>query len=106
METEKICANCKFFTNGFFEHDPEIGFTIQVTDDPKDGMCLNPKIGSDNTRGWLKHSDDTHPEDGIYASCDEERGDLYVGKNFGCIHFIEKKIIFYKKQLYPIKNKQ
>lgn len=89
MNTEKICANCKFFRMGWFKHT-ENGFVIEEVDDVEDGMCLHPKIGSDTKDSWLKTNTETPPIDGIYASCDEERGHLHVGKNFGCIHFTNK----------------
>lgn len=86
------CANCKFFKMGYFEHNisvfqPEGGCHLEESDNPELGICLHEKIVSDYKDGWLKTNTKTPPDDGIYATCDEGRGHLIVGKNFGCIHF-------------------
>jgi hypothetical protein len=91
----KICANCKFFKMGRFEHSV-VGNNLKETNNPKDGICLHPKVGSDYKNGWMGLDIDL-PKDGIYASCDEERGELYVGENFGCIHF-EGRFVIAKKE--------
>ena len=44
---------------------------------------------SDYIEGWQgkDEPDDVCPVDGVYASCDEWRGSLTVGQDFGCIHW-------------------
>jgi hypothetical protein len=85
------CANCKFFKNGYFVHndhsDPEQGCRIEKFSKADYGMCMNEKIGSDYKDGWLGTSTQIPPDDGVFACCDEDRGCLWVGKSFGCIHF-------------------
>ena len=54
---------------------------------PGRGICLNPKVTSDYSSDWLKQNVNGCPVDGAYASCDENRGDLEVGEQFGCIHW-------------------
>ena len=45
------------------------------------GQCNNP---------LLVQGGGGCPENGLLATCDEGRGELEVGENFGCIHFKEK----------------
>jgi len=82
------CINCKFFRMGYFEHNADGSETIFIDSDKEDlGICLHEKIGSDYKDGWLRTKTKIPPNDGIYATCDEERAELSVGKNFGCIHY-------------------
>lgn len=70
------CENCKYF-----ELD-----TGQFTGVPVNyGRCSHSKIVDDLYVDPPK--DRIFPSDGIYATCDEGRGELQVGKDFGCIHF-------------------
>ena len=81
------CINCKFFNLGYFGHNPD-GSKFIESDKLGGGICLNPKIGSCDVKdSWLETNTQLPPDDGIYASCDEDRASLFVGKNFGCIHF-------------------
>jgi hypothetical protein len=54
----------------------------------KIGLCLHPSIGSDCVDSWLNRSIPDDRIDGVFAGCDENRGYLAVGENFGCIHFL------------------
>jgi hypothetical protein len=73
-----ICKNCKYYYENTIEF---VGSTLTR----QEGKCSNPLI-SDDSGNY-----DGCPDNGIYATCDEQRGDLIVGPNFGCIHF-EKKL--------------
>lgn len=83
------CKNCKHFSKGYFQHS-EIG-PIIVWQDSKFGMCLCEKVTSDNINDWLGREPKEQSIDGLYAGCDENRGSLSVGEDFGCIHFELKK---------------
>lgn len=88
------CLNCKHFANGHFEHNesvfhPEKGCRIVESDNADFGVCLHEKIGSDYVDDWLDRSSCDHI-DGMRATCDEGRGHLMVGKDFGCVHFEPK----------------
>jgi len=48
------------------------------------GKCSNPKILDDMKRDVPI---DEIRKDCIYATCDETRGEMLVGPDFGCIHF-------------------
>lgn len=66
------CKNCKYYIPG--------------KDGVKWGECNHPAMLDDDT----KEADEA-PIDGVYATCDEYRGQLFVGEEFGCIHFKEKE---------------
>lgn len=70
------CKDCKYLyiDAAPFSASPDLGL----------GRCSNPLLNDDT--GKVKQC----PDNGVYASCDEGRGELIVGPNFGCIHF-EKK---------------
>ena len=94
------CKSCKHWRRGgaFTSHRPgygastsfeTIGAGVFITTDPKAlfGICLHPSVVSDYTSSWLKRKiRHNEPQDGVHAICDEERGDLAVGQDFGCIH--------------------
>jgi hypothetical protein len=82
------CKDCKHFARGgIFQHkEPNL-----ILDETKhNGLCLNQKVASDHVDGWLSRETLPYQTDGIYAGCDENRGYLLVGENFGCIHFEQK----------------
>lgn len=76
------CKNCKYFrpnteTNiDAYEVEACVGY----------GSCLNPKIIDDCKSSYLPEipAPDTQC---LVANCDENRAFIYVGENFGCIHF-------------------
>lgn len=47
------------------------------------GVCANDKFKSDYKEMHVCKC----PVDGLYASCDEQRGYFTIGELFGCIHF-------------------
>jgi hypothetical protein len=51
------------------------------------GLCLHPSIASDCMDSWMERCTKECPTDGVYSTCDEERGHLVTGEKFGCIHF-------------------
>lgn len=69
------CKNCKYYYTEHFD-STDGGFTV--------GRCGNPLLWADGD-GAKECADN-----GLLATCDEGRGELEVGENFGCIHF-EKK---------------
>ncbi len=71
------CKDCKYYYENTVEF---VGSKITR----QEGHCSNPIIGDDN--GNYSGC----PDNGIYATCDEQRGELIVGPNFGCIHFEQK----------------
>lgn len=89
------CKNCKFFRLGSFiekiSEDITAGVLVSGKGKNEYGHCLNEKIGSDFLSSFIKKELKIEP-DGIYASCDEDRGMLEVGKEFGCIHWDFEKI--------------
>lgn len=68
------CKNCKYFE---LQENP-YGY----------GWCSNIKIVDD--LATTEKKDTSMPKDGIYSTCDEQRGELMIGPNFGCIHFKDK----------------
>lgn len=85
------CESCRYFIRGRFEreipwelHSP----VVVIPEDGDFGRCVNVKVGSDYVEGWIR-GDAYAPRttDSIFADCDENRGDLSVGKDFGCIHW-------------------
>lgn len=72
-----ICKHCLYFTP--FEDHARFGYPLNY------GRCNHNKIVDDLYVEPQK--DNSLPIDGIYATCDEGRGELQVGENFGCIHF-------------------
>lgn len=89
------CKDCEFFANSF-EVDKLTGTdrkVQKVLDDSDTGYCFNAFIASDFVDDWLKRDQSKERlKAGVYASCDEYRGELTVGKNFGCIHFEQRTI--------------
>lgn len=71
------CKNCIHF-NPFTDH-ATYGYPIGY------GRCGHSKIVDD--LAVYPKKDNTMPKDGVYATCDESRGELQVGEDFGCIHF-------------------
>jgi len=107
------CKDCKHWRRGGrFVHEKGIfglnpdfvgevvletkkGPNIVCMVDPKakTGLCLHPSMGSDYVDSWMERNSGLAPKDGVFASSDDERGDLTAGEDFGCIHFsrIENK---------------
>lgn len=86
------CKECKYWNRGgYFEHDKvDWDKHILKTDETSQfGLCLHEKISSDYVVGWLKRSGEKFT-DGIWADCDENRGAVETGQDFGCIHFEAK----------------
>lgn len=72
-QEKKTCGNCIFREAGF---------------DGKPSTCNNPKMEVANIWDGFKHLKD----DGIGYSDEqwsEELAQIYVGDNFGCIHFAQ-----------------
>jgi hypothetical protein len=63
------CKDCKYFTY-WSNNMGECGHDLMVDDNRKEAEC---------------------PINGVLATCDEGRGDLIVGEEFGCIHFKQKE---------------
>lgn len=81
------CRNCKHFGQGVFRHGAN-GPVIEPVPNMQWGVCLHPKVASEYVIDWLHREKQSEPvSDGLLASCDEGRGDIQVGPNFGCIHF-------------------
>ena len=71
---KKVCQNCKFFS----------GFNPLSTYMPHHGSCCNGKVEEESDK--LRQQTDT-----AFGGGYEGYGDyLYVGKDFGCIHFSKK----------------
>jgi hypothetical protein len=89
---DRICKNCIYFERETSKYYPNLSY------------CKNDKLVDDNT---FEDEFSDCPIDGIYATCDEQRGELQVGENFGCIHF-EWNLIGHDKfdynQMIPTKN--
>lgn len=77
---ENICKNCKYFK-------PNTRQASYVGDLDGDGFgeCISPKIIDDSG----DKDDLIRDTSCIVATCDEQRGSLYIGENFGCIHFVK-----------------
>lgn len=83
------CKTCKhWYRGGEFVHAPE-GRALNVCDDSRTGLCLHPSMGSDYVDDWMQRKPPQERTDGIYAGCDEGRGHVVMGEDFGCIHFQE-----------------
>ena len=91
------CKTCKHFARGGEYRRKYWGGTLDtrlVTDEAaKTGLCLHLAVRCDYVDGWdgrvvdgEEPSPRDAPHDGVYASCDESRGMLCVGEDFGCIH--------------------
>lgn len=72
-----ICKNCKYYQP--FEDHSMYGYLLSY------GRCAHFKIVDD--LAVYPSKDSNMPKDGIYATCDEGRGELQIGEDFGCIHF-------------------
>jgi hypothetical protein len=48
---------------------------------------VHPSLGSDYVDDWLGRKLPEERTDGVYAGCDENRGHLNTGEDFGCVHF-------------------
>lgn len=102
------CKNCKFWRRGGWldyksRHNSSTEEVVRENENgpiichrnngQNCGLCLHPSVTSDGRNSWLIDEDEDWskepktPEDGVYAGCDERRAFLYVGENFGCIHF-------------------
>ena len=101
------CQNCTYwhrggllgYEHGRFGRNPDfvgevVGATsdksavVCMTDDKsKMGLCLHPALGSDYTDNWLNRKLSEERTDGVFAGCDESRGSLMTGEDFGCVHF-------------------
>lgn len=86
------CKDCKYWRRGgYFTHGDGWGIGILKQDEnSKEGLCLHPSMSSDYIDGWLKRDRSREINDGVIAGCDEDRADLQVGENFGCVHFEQK----------------
>lgn len=71
------CKNCSYYVK-------EIRKFVSAPDETI-GRCFNPALISDVTANVGEC-----PINGLYATCDEGRGELEVGEDFGCIHFEQK----------------
>ena len=94
------CKTCKHFARGGEYRRPcDIGGDHKriparlVTDETaKTGLCLHPAMRSDYVEDWTvgidweKDHERAAPVNGVCASCDEMRGFLSVGEDFGCIY--------------------
>ena len=66
-------------------------FYCTTKPDAVDGLCLHPAMGSDYIWDWRSVRPGTRSRtDGVFATSDDDRGDLIVGEDFGCIHFQQK----------------
>lgn len=74
-----ICKNCKYY------YETTIEFLWAGLERQQEGHCSNPLIYDDTKEG-----NGECPDNGLYATCDEGRGAIIIGPNFGCIHFKEK----------------
>ena len=101
------CKNCKHWRRGgslVHEHgkfgmNPDfVGEIVGATSDKsavvcmidaksKTGLCLHPALGSDYVDDWLNRKLPEERTDGVFAGCDENRGVLATGEDFGCVHF-------------------
>lgn len=100
-QMSKTCKDCNHWRRGgSFSHHPspgsesmekENGAVIHCTTKPDatHGLCLHPVMGSDYIWDWRRTRLGL-PSTGVFATSDEERGDLLVGEDFGCIHFQQK----------------
>lgn len=68
------CGECEYFKDTQYGNGEPIRNA---------GYCRNEKMISDHTNGWEGRVISECPIDGTFASCDEERGHLLVGINFG-----------------------
>lgn len=71
------CKNCKYFS---------IGGADLIGNPEGIGKCNNYLLADD----YKKDTDCAI--NGLLATCDESMGELFVGEEFGCIHF-EQKIL-------------
>jgi len=84
-KSEKVCENCQHWEellwNGVKEYKK--GFA-------PDGICHNPRLIKVDAHKELRticYNDDVQ----IYSEFFSPRKEVYVGRKFGCVHFIEKK---------------
>lgn len=80
-----LCKDCKYFETRIPSHHDEQHW--KRSEDGR-GVCINPKVSSDGTVGWWHGG--KYPErtpDSIFADCDENRGHLDIGPEFGCVHW-------------------
>lgn len=73
---ENKCKNCKYFTEVHWQNakTKEIQFHGF-------GNCSNEHL--------VENGDINMKDDCLNATCDEDRGELEIGQNFGCIFFEE-----------------
>jgi Rad3-related DNA helicase len=78
------CEHCIYFrTEPYYKNE-------EIKKDVNFGVCTNPKIFSDYVNDHEGREYKVMSIDGINSTCDEERGELIIGKDFGCIHFSKK----------------
>jgi hypothetical protein len=88
------CKTCKHFARGgeyrWHRCDDGLKQVVEIDPSARTGLCLHSAMQCDYVASWTTHlADDQELEcthDGICASCDEGRGTLCVGEDFGCIH--------------------
>lgn len=78
------CKNCKYCHTHTYEAATVLSDKIKLI---TIGRCHNPLLTDDDN-----NPDGICPDNGVYATCDEHRGEFRVGPNFGCIHFEEKTL--------------
>lgn len=79
-------GEAEFIRKALFEGDGQ-AVVCRLDDSAKHGLCLHPSVTSDCMDSWMERCTKRCPVDGVYATCDEERGHLVTGQGFGCIHF-------------------
>jgi hypothetical protein len=86
------CKTCKYFApGGKFDHVGS-AFTatrsrLTINRTHHTGFCLCPKVHDCFVSQWTGRRLPSVPQsDEVLASADDDRGTLYVGKDFGCIH--------------------
>lgn len=92
----KLCKDCHFYDRGVFVMRNHVVELDQRNDGA--GICLHPSMRSDYVHDWLARDKSAEPpKDGVHATCDEGRGELQVGEDFGCIHWEKKRVPVYQK---------
>lgn len=102
------CKDCKWFARGGSFEDMEwiknsgckthpLSDITVIDEKSANGICLNLKVTSDFDMDWI-HGSNYHEmiekmkygNDYLFSTCDESRGEIEIGENFGCIHFEQK----------------
>lgn len=68
------CKNCKYFFETHRRYEFSAAFEFKGF-----GICSNEHL--------VENGDSTMKDDCLNATCDEGRGELEVGQNFGCSYF-------------------